>query len=169
MQLKAYNFSKNEDRRKAIDLLNHLIADCIVSEEYIRAWAKCDEWVRNPTEEQLKNRADEALQWREKALGYWLSMYHYLHEIMSTEEENDNGKYDNVFQLFLSLFILNRDKLHAYINKIDTGTSGISPSLRKKQYGLAHYFNQRSLTEAMRKAAKARVLREDKLRSSEHL
>lgn len=167
MPLKAFDFSKKQDRRMAIDLLNHLIADCMVSESYIRAWAQCDEWVKSPTEDQLRNKADEVLEWREKAIGYWLSMYYYLHEIIENEDENNDGKWDSAFQIFYGLFVLNRDKLHAYLQKIDTGTSSISPSLRKKQYGLFHYYDKRSSAENMRKTMRAKVCHENKFTGSD--
>ena len=151
MQLKHFDFTKKGDIRAAIDLLNHLIAECMVSEGYVRAFMVLDDWVEMGDEKQIENKASDLLHRREKAIEHWLSMYFFLHK--GIEEVSPSADTKRLFDIHYELFDINKQKLRKFLDKREKMEPRIvNPSLRKQTYGLPHYFNKKDRADALEMA-----------------
>ena len=155
MNLHIYDFRKKVDVRAAIDLLNHLIADCVVSEKWIEMHVEIPFYLQdaigadgNPLREDKKLLADaltDMLYIREKAIGYWLCLHHALHDAIE-EREEVSDKTTTYFNLMWSMFDLNRNKLLKFLEKTPS-PRGIGTNLRKQWYGQRHYLTKRDIYE----------------------
>lgn len=153
MKLESYNFGKPADIRMAIDLLNSLIADCMVSEQWIRMHVTVPDYIKdavgldgNPIKHDkhvLENITDEMLHIREKTVTYWLSLHHGLHRAIDERQPGSQTK--TYFDLMWNMFNLNRMKLLGFIEKATQPSLGNCTSLRKQWYGQKHYFTLRDL------------------------
>jgi hypothetical protein len=155
MNLKIYDFRKKVDVRAAIDLLNHLIADCIVSEAWIEMHVKVPDYLTGAVDAEgkpisgdspvLANILRDMLCVREKVMTYWLCLHHALH-LAIEEKEEISDKTQTYFDLMWAMFDMNRAKLLKFIK--DTPYSpGSCTSLRKQWYGQRHYITKRDIYE----------------------
>lgn len=153
MRLDAYNFGKPQDIRMAIDLLNSLIADCMVSEKwltmhvtvpsYLKDAATLDGKPARTHEEILKDQATDILFIREKLVTYWLSLHHALHKAI--DERQPSEATEKYFNLMWHMFNHNRIKLLDFIENASPVGAGECTSLRKQWYNQKHYFTLRDI------------------------
>ncbi len=146
MNLNVYDFRKKADVRQAIDLLNHLIADCMVSESWIRMHVTVPFYLKDAigldgqpvrdNKEILEDATRDMLYIREKIVKYWLCLHDGLHRAIYERVPSDQTH--TYFNLMWSLFDLNRMKLLGFLENTPN-PDGQCASLRKQWYNQQHY------------------------------
>lgn len=153
MRLDAYNFGKPQDIRMAIDLLNSLIADSMVSEQWIKMHVTVPDYLRNavgldgnPVRDNKEILADvftDMLFIREKLVTYWLSLHDALHRAINERQPSEST--EKYFYLMWHMFNHNRKKLLDFLEKTTPAVIGNCTSLRKQWYNQKHYFTLRDI------------------------